>query len=372
MRLYLVRHGIAEDFADSDFARQLTARGRRRVKTAAAVMKRLNLRPARVYSSPRARARQTAEIIADALDLPVIIAEQVNFGFELSDINRLTRDLRVDDEVMFVGHNPDMSLLTHQLTGVDVSMKKGGLARIDVPGKQARDGELVWLIAPRVFDALGKSRMPSPVRSVSLSTPPQKLPQSQHALHRLIRHRWSPVGFDRERNIKRATLLSILEAARWAPSSSNIQPWRFIVGPRDNQAEFQKILSVLAEGNQAWARHAALLMIAVTHVEPKPGRTYRHAGHDLGQAIAQMALQALDYGIYTHQMAGFSPEKARELYQVPDDFEPFTAIALGYRTSDLRHLGDRQRARESSQRERRPLSEMIFSAAWGETADFTE
>ena len=370
MRYYFVRHGIAEDMAASDFDRELTGRGRRRVARSAAVMKRLNLQPARIYSSPRIRASQTAELIGAALDLPVSLVEPVDFGFDLNGIDRLTRDMRLDDEVMFVGHNPDMSEIVHELTGVDVSMKKGGMARVDLLGMNASNGELVWLIAPKVFDALSKSNAKALRDDAITATPPQKLPQTVAPLHGLIRHRWSPVGFDGDRSIEGAKLLSILEAARWAASSSNLQPWRFIVAPKQNQAEFQKVLSVLAEGNQTWAQHAAVLLIAVAHKFRKPDVINRHAGHDLGQAIAQMALQALDQGIYVHQMGGFFPDKARELYQIPDEFEPYTAIAMGYRAPDLDHLSDGHRGRESAQRERQSLSEMVFNGSWAETADF--
>ena len=229
MKLYFVRHGIAEDFADSDFARELTPRGRRRVAQSAVVMRQLNLQPERIYSSPRLRSRQTAEIIAAELEIPVTLAEEVNFGFDLDDVSSLTRELDSDGEVMFVGHNPDMSLLVHELTGVNVGMKKGGLARVDVYYGAAPPGELVWLIAPKVFDALAGKGAPDGAELTQPATPPQKLPATPHSLQRLIRHRWSPVGFDRGRGIDGATLLSILEAGRWAASSSNLQPWRFIV-----------------------------------------------------------------------------------------------------------------------------------------------
>ena len=363
MRYYFVRHGIAEDFADSDFARELTARGRRRVATSAEVMRRLRIRPARIFSSPRLRARQTAEIIAEALELPLTLAEAVNFGFELSDAQALCKDLASDDEVMFVGHNPDMSLIVHELTGCNLGMKKGGLARVDVIGKKARDGELVWLIAPKNFDALAQAAPTAQIPAV-------KRPATAAPLHELIAGRWSPVGFDPERGIEREVLLSILEAGRWAASSSNIQPWRFIVAPRQNKVEFQKVLSVLREGNVPWAQHAAALMIAVTDKFRAPDVPNRHAAHDLGLAISQMVLQALHHGIYVHQMGGFFPGKAREVYRIPDDFEPYTAIALGYRTTDLAHLGERYRDREASARERKALDEIVFNGSWAQAADF--
>ena len=288
MKLYFVRHGIAEDMADSDFTRELTPRGRRRVTRSAQVMRRLNLRPQRIYSSPRLRARQTADIIAAALDRPVSLADEVNFGFDLDDISSLTQALGSGAEIMFVGHNPDMSLLVRQLTGVNASMKKGGLARVDVYDGAAAQGELVWLIAPKVFDALAGNGAPLPAEPAPPTTPPQKLPATPHTLQRLIQHRWSPLGFDRARSIDKATLLSILEAGRWAASSSNLQPWRFIVATKDDPAEFQKLLSVIKEGNQPWAQHAAVLMIAVAHSYRQPGVVNRHAGYDLGQAIAQI------------------------------------------------------------------------------------
>lgn len=370
MRLCFVRHGIAEDLADSDFLRELTPRGRRRVARSAVVMQQLNLRPQHIYSSPRLRARQTAEIIAAALDRPVTLADEVNFGFDLADVSSLTRDLDSGGEVMFVGHNPDMSLLVHELTGVNVAMKKGGLARVDVFHDAAPPGELVWLIAPKVFDALAEKGAPERAEPAQPATPPQKLPATPHTLQSLIQHRWSPVGFDRDRHIDNATLLSILEAGRWAASSSNLQPWRFIVAPKEDQAEFQKLLSVIKEGNQPWARHAAVLMIAVAHKYRKPGVPNRHAGYDLGQAIAQMVLQALDHGVYVHQMGGFFPDKARDVYQIPDDYEPFTAVAMAYRTSDLDHLGDGHRQREAAQRERHNLADLVFSGLWAQPADF--
>lgn len=372
MKLYFLRHGIAEDMAASDFARELTPRGRRRVAQSADVMRRLNLRPQRIYSSPRLRACQTAEIVAAALDRPLILAEQVNFGFDLDDVSELTADLQDSAEVMFVGHNPDMSLLVHQLTGVNVSMKKGGLARVDVIDNAVSHGELVWLIAPKVFDVLAANSAPQtaePAQSAPV-TPPQKLPTSPHTLQTLIQHRWSPLGFDRERGIHSATLLSILEAGRWAASSSNLQPWRFIVARRENQAEFNKLLSVIREGNQPWARHAAVLMIAVAHKFRGPGVSNRHAGYDLGQAVAQMVLQALDHGVYVHQMGGFFPDKARDTYHIPEEYEPYTAIAMAYRSSDLNHLGDGHRQREAAQRERQRLADLVFSGVWKRPAEF--
>lgn len=154
MKLYFVRHGEAVDLAPSDHSRELTERGIERVEKSAKVLKRLGIAPTVIYSSPRIRAKQTAEIIAETLGLDVKFEEDVNFGFDVTHVKTLLQGINTKDEVMFVGHNPDMSQVVHKLTGASVSMKKGGLARIDIINAKARRGELVWLIAPKVFDAL--------------------------------------------------------------------------------------------------------------------------------------------------------------------------------------------------------------------------
>lgn len=154
MKLYFIRHGEAEDLAPTDHDRELTERGKERVARASRVLKRLGVAPMSIYTSPRIRAKQTAKLIGDALDIEPTIVEDVNFGFNTSHVKGFLQDLSSKDEVMFVGHNPDMSQIVHKLTGASVSMKKGGLARIDVINAKVRRGELVWLIAPKVFDAL--------------------------------------------------------------------------------------------------------------------------------------------------------------------------------------------------------------------------
>lgn len=155
MRLYLVRHGKAEGHAGNDHDRRLTPDGVSRMETEARVIARLGIRPDRIYSSPRVRARQTAEIIASALDMDIVVDEAVNFDFSVQAVQRLVNGLPLDSEVMFVGHNPSMAQTVHALTGAEVEMKVGSLARVDIhtAPPQLR-GHLVWLIAPKVFDAL--------------------------------------------------------------------------------------------------------------------------------------------------------------------------------------------------------------------------
>ena len=154
MKLYLVRHGEADALAPTDHERALTENGIERVAHAAQVIKRLGIDPTIIYSSPRVRAKQTADIIAEALERQVTVTEELNFGFDTSNLKTLVQNMRSRDEVMFVGHNPDLSQVVHKMTGASVSMKKGGLARIDIINVKVQRGELVWLIAPRVFDVL--------------------------------------------------------------------------------------------------------------------------------------------------------------------------------------------------------------------------
>jgi phosphohistidine phosphatase len=156
MKIYLLRHGDAEDGVNiTDFERQLTAKGVSRTQTAARVIAALRVAPAHIFSSPRVRARQTAEIVADALGIQIEIRDDLDFNFSINAVAKLTADLNDVQDAMFVGHEPGMGTTVSALTGAIVDMKKGGLARIDLTQRQPTlHGVLTWLIAPAVFDAL--------------------------------------------------------------------------------------------------------------------------------------------------------------------------------------------------------------------------
>ena len=158
MRLYLLRHGKAEAGSGSDAQRRLTPAGAARVRTAAAVMDRLGLHPARVYSSPRVRSRQTADIVAAALDCPVEERAALDYGFSAADLPELLAPLPPDADLLCVGHNPYLPMLIHELCGANVVMKPGGLARLRLDPAALRAG-LEWLIAPRVFAALEQASL---------------------------------------------------------------------------------------------------------------------------------------------------------------------------------------------------------------------
>jgi len=155
MRIYLMRHGEAEQIlTGSDHDRQLTERGIRRIRLAARVLVRLGIEPAHIYCSPRVRATQTAEIIAKALDKSIEVQDAVNVDFNVEAIRGLTTDLSDRDEVMFVGHNPSMGVVTSALTGARAEFKPGGFARIDVLNPETYEGILSWLIQPKVFNLM--------------------------------------------------------------------------------------------------------------------------------------------------------------------------------------------------------------------------
>ena len=188
-----------------------------------------------------------------------------------------------------------------------------------------------------------------------------------HPIHDLISTRWSPYNFS-SRPVPREDLLSVFEAARWAASSFNEQPWRYVVATRDSPEDFERILGCLLEGNQAWARHAPVLALGCARSTfTRNDRYNRVALHDLGLASASLSLEATSRGVFVHQMAGLVPDRAREVFAIPDQFEVVTALALGYRAES--DTGDADLAsRDERPRSRRTLSEFVFGGAWGSPA----
>jgi nitroreductase len=176
-----------------------------------------------------------------------------------------------------------------------------------------------------------------------------------------IAERWSPRAFD-DRPIAEEDLTAMFEAARWAASAFNAQPWRFVYALRGEPA-FAILLACLRETNAGWAQHAAVLVVAAAKTTHDDGSPNGHAIHDLGQAMATLAIEATARGIHVHQMAGFYPDKARALLGVPDGYEPKTAAAFGY-LGDHGRLPDKLRERELAARQRKPLEELTFRGAW--------
>lgn len=200
----------------------------------------------------------------------------------------------------------------------------------------------------------------------------EKPANNDHSIHELIRRRWSPLSF-RDEIISDEILCSLFEAARWAPSSFNEQPWHFIVGQKEGQKKTYDILfETLAEGNQTWAETAPVLGMTVTAKHfSRNKKPNRHARHDVGLAMENLIIEALRHGIYVHQMAGFSEEQARERFEIPDGFEPVAAFALGY-PGDPDDLPENLRKREESARSRKPLDAFVFSGEWKESSSIVK
>jgi len=185
---------------------------------------------------------------------------------------------------------------------------------------------------------------------------------TDHPVNDLVRDRWSPRAFA-DRAIGDAEIDSLLEAARWAPSARNSQPWRFLVTRREDAAEFERMLACLVPGNQRWARRAAVLMVAVAVLADHKDRPLPHALYDTGQAVAWLSAEATARGIRVHQMGGFDPDAVRASYGVPEGARPITAIALGY-PGDPEGLDDDLREQELATRNRRAQSEFVFARSW--------
>ena len=185
-----------------------------------------------------------------------------------------------------------------------------------------------------------------------------KTAKTDYPVSELISKRWSARAFS-TRSVEKLKLLSILEAARWAPSSRNEQPWRYIVFTDDNPEILKRAQSVLKEIND-YAKRAPILICAITKKtytdNEKPNRLHFH---DLGAANENMFLESFNQGLIMHEMGGFDVQKAREVFNVPEDYEVGIMIAIGYQdTYDV--LPERIREKTFTPRQRKPLSEIAY------------
>jgi nitroreductase len=190
---------------------------------------------------------------------------------------------------------------------------------------------------------------------------------AQTGIHPLIAQRRTCRAFS-SRLVEPATLKSLLEAARSAPSSMNEQPWRFIIATREKPAEFERLLQCLLEFNIRWAQHAPVLMLAVAKLNfTVSGENNRHAFYGVGQAMAALTYQAIASGLSVCQMAGFEISKARSVFSIPLDYEPVVAAAIGYQ-GDPAALPEKLQQKELASRKRNSLEEFVFESTWGQPA----
>lgn len=191
-----------------------------------------------------------------------------------------------------------------------------------------------------------------------------KIAPAAYPIAELIAKRWSPRAF-LDKAIEEEKIMSLFEAARWAPSAYNEQPWRFLTATKEDSYLYTKMLSCLVEANQVWAKAAPLLLILVVKKDfDFNGKPNRWAMHDCGLALENLLLEAAELGLAAHPMAGFSVDLVRSGYSVPDDYEPLVAVAVGYPGTSAMLEGV-LREREEDPRERKALSDLVFSETWG-------
>lgn len=185
------------------------------------------------------------------------------------------------------------------------------------------------------------------------------VPTFDHPVHQFIRERWSPRAFA-DTLIPEQDILSLFEAARWAASSANEQPWRFIYAQRTDTERFAKLAQCLNERNREWAPKAPLLVLTmVKTIAEFNNKPNAYAMHDLGLAVGNLTTQATSLGLCVHSMAGFSEDTAKELFALPEGIEPVTMIAIGM-PGDLATLSEFNQKRELALRTRKPLSDILL------------
>lgn len=182
---------------------------------------------------------------------------------------------------------------------------------------------------------------------------------TQHTIHPLIAKRWSPRAFSTQQ-IDRETILSLFEAARWAPSSYNEQPWRFIYATPEQPEAFAKLAACLVPGNKEWAEQAPLLVAAITrNTYSGNGKVYRHNMHDLGLALGNLTIEATSRELYLRQMGGFDAERLRQSFDIPAEYQPATMLAIGY-LGQPEQLPEAFRGAEWKAQQRKPLDDIAF------------
>lgn len=192
---------------------------------------------------------------------------------------------------------------------------------------------------------------------------------TNHKIHPLIAQRWSPRAFD-SKLVEPEKLAKLFEAARWASSCFNDQPWAFIVATKDDTVNYQKLLDCLVPFNASWAQVAPVLGLVIAQKNFKHNDKPNAWGeYDAGQAAATLVLQATALDLVAHQMGGFDADKAIAAFNIPDTAKPIAAIAIGY-AGEPSNLPAELQERETAPRVRNPLSSIVFTGEWGNSATF--
>jgi nitroreductase len=194
----------------------------------------------------------------------------------------------------------------------------------------------------------------------------QKPADTQVEIHGIIKTRWSPRAFNPDKQVSHDDLFALMEAAHWAPSCFNDQPWRFVVCNKiTDKISWEAALGIIVEKNRRWAKNAPLLIlvVAMDHFNHN-GQPNRWASYDTGAASVSLCLQATALGMCTHQMGGFNTDKAREVFNLPNNCSPISMIAVGYQDK-VEVLDDDFKENELATRSRAPLNERFFVGQWG-------
>ncbi|MBM4170009.1 MAG: nitroreductase [Ignavibacteria bacterium] len=198
-----------------------------------------------------------------------------------------------------------------------------------------------------------------------IPAPPQldKPPKTAAPIHSLLARRWSARAFA-DAPVEIEQIISLLEAARWSASSRNEQPWHFVVARKGIDSDFDRLLGSLSDSNRIWAQRAPLLILAVARTTFRSnGKPNRHAQYDVGQAVANLTTQATAIGLTVHQMGGFEGDTVRNLFAIPNEYDPLAVLAIGFRDHPD-SLPTDLRDRELQTRQRLDLSSFVHSGTW--------
>ncbi len=188
--------------------------------------------------------------------------------------------------------------------------------------------------------------------------------ETKAPIHELIASRWSGRAYDSSRPVEQEQLVSLLEAARWAPSCYGDQPWRFLVFDRmTNMPAWEKACLCLSEGNREWAKQAPLLLLSCADSKLSNGKPNRWGQYDTGAATLNLSLQAASSGLMVHQMGGFDADMAKEAFKIPEQFTSMAIISVGYQLAED-EIPEELKEREYNDRARNPLAENFFDGVW--------
>lgn len=186
--------------------------------------------------------------------------------------------------------------------------------------------------------------------------------QPDHEINPQFLTRWSPRSFT-DQEVTEDVLLSLFEAARWAPSGSNMQPWRFIIARTPEQRA--KFHNFIMPGNREWCEKAPVLTLVISYTKTSRGGDNPSHAFDAGTAWGYLALEANNQGLVTHAMGGFDRNQAREALQIPEEYDIHAVIAIGYR-GPVNALDEKFQEREIPSG-RRELSELLYNGEFGQT-----